>query len=210
MGRVGVEEAAAVVAQLLDGFLRGDRSEGDHLRRTLESVNGDRAREGLDHALGDEEQRRDEGDRQQDVEDAASHVDPEVADRRRRPAGQATSQGDRHGDAAGGRSEVADGEPDHLAQVGHGRLARVVLPVRVGVEADGGVVGEVGRNGRQAGHAALAERQVSLEPLLQVKGEDADKRKQDHRDRVGSPALLDRLVDAHDLVDAALDRPDHR
>jgi hypothetical protein len=46
--------------------------------------------------------------------------------------------------------------------------------------------------------------------LLQVEGEDADKREQDHRERICGPALLDGLVDAHDSVDAALDRSDHR
>ncbi len=83
LGRVGVEEAAAVGAQFLDGFLRGDGTERDRLHGPLEGVNGEGTREGLDHALGNEYERRNEGDRQQDVEGAAGHVDPEVADGRR-------------------------------------------------------------------------------------------------------------------------------
>ena len=51
---VGVEEAAAVGAQLLDGLLRGDRPQGQELLRALEG--GDLAIGGeiLDHALPDE------------------------------------------------------------------------------------------------------------------------------------------------------------
>ncbi len=173
-------------------------------------MDGHRAGEGLDNALGDEDERPDEGDRQQDVERASGQVDPEVADRRGRLADQAAGQGDRDGDAGRGRDEVADGEPGHLGQVRHRGLAQVVLPVRIGVEADGRVVGKVGVDVAHARRPCLAERQVGLEPLLQVQGQDADEREDDDRDRIGGPTLLDGLVDAHDLVDTALDGPEDR
>jgi len=49
-----------------------------------------------------------------------------------------------------------------------------------------------------------------LEALLKVERKDANEREQDHRDRVGGPALFDRLVDPEDLVDPALNRPNDR
>ena len=45
-------------------------------------------------------------------------------------------EGDGDGCAARGRDEVVEGEPRHLAELRHRRLARVVLPVGVGEEAD--------------------------------------------------------------------------
>ena len=58
-------------------------------------------------------------------------------------AGEAADQRDRHRDADRGRDEVLHGQAGHLAQMGHRRLARVRLPVRVGHEADRGVPGDV-------------------------------------------------------------------
>ena len=83
VGGVGVEEAAAVGAQLLDPLLRGDRAVGDRLLRALERRDRLRAVPRLRDALPDEDERADDGDRQQDVQDAARQVDPEVADRLR-------------------------------------------------------------------------------------------------------------------------------
>ena len=51
MRRVGVEEAAAVGPELLDRFLRGDRTLGDRLRRAFDRLR-DRVRmEILNRAL---------------------------------------------------------------------------------------------------------------------------------------------------------------
>ena len=115
MGRVDVEEAAAVGAELLDGDLRGGRAHGSicsvsstawsrlplssstglpsssvRARRTrrLHTVPW-RRREGLHDALRDQHERQDERQRQQDVERGPRQVDPEVADRRRRAPGEA-------------------------------------------------------------------------------------------------------------------------
>ena len=122
-------------------------------------------------------------------------------------AHEAACQGNGDGDAGRRGDEVADRQPGHLGQEGHRRLAGVVLPVRVRVEADRGVVREVRRNGTQAG---LVERQRALEPLLQIQSQDAHEGEDDHRDRIGGPALLLGLVDSHDAVDAAFQRPEHR
>ena len=56
--RVGIEEAAAIRPDLLDGLLRGDRTLRDRLRGAFDRL-GDRVgMEVLDHALRAEEQRR--------------------------------------------------------------------------------------------------------------------------------------------------------
>ena len=86
--------------------------DGDVLRRALEGRDDLRRVPGLRNALPDEDQRADDGDRQQDVEHAAGQVDPVVAERLGAAAGQAADQRDRDGEARGGRGEVADGEDD--------------------------------------------------------------------------------------------------
>src|SRR5215207_4287259 len=78
---VGVEEAAAVGAELLDDLLAGRGAAGNELRRTVEGVGHREAIEVLDHALADEDEGTDNRDRQQDADDRAGQVDPEVADR---------------------------------------------------------------------------------------------------------------------------------
>ena len=101
------------------------------------------------------------------------------------------------------RGEVLDGEAGSLRQVGHRRLARVVLPVRVGDEADRGIEAQELLDRAQTG---LVERQAALDALEQVEHEDRDEAERQDADRVGLPALLGRLIDAGDLVDRALDR----
>ena len=88
----------------------------------------------------------------------------------------------------------------------HGRLAGVVLPVRIGDEAGRGIEGEIGRDGVEA---ARVQRQKVLQPLQGVERDEAGDGKDDHRDRVGEPVLLTRCVDARQPIEAALDRPEH-
>ena len=83
MRGVGVEEAAAIGAEHLDGDLRGDRADGDRLLGAFERRRIDIGPKRLRDALPDQEQRVDDADRQQDVERAARDIDPEIADRLR-------------------------------------------------------------------------------------------------------------------------------
>ncbi|KAG1177239.1 hypothetical protein G6F35_016403 [Rhizopus arrhizus] len=128
MRRVGVEEAAPVGAQQLDGFLRGDRAHRQRLRRGDGGIGhglalgiqdrlalGVHARlvvmqgfhrlhvlvgaEVLDHALADERQRQHEGQGQQHIQRAADHVGPEVADGGRAVPRQPADQREQDGDA---------------------------------------------------------------------------------------------------------------
>ena len=142
MGGIGVEEAAAIGAQHLDDFLRGDRPLGDHLLGAFERRRLGVGAEILRHALPDEEQADDDRDRQQDVERAARQIDPEVADALGRAAGEAADQRDRQRNAGRRRDEVVNRQPRHLDEIAHRRFGHVGLPVGVGDEADRRVEGE--------------------------------------------------------------------
>jgi hypothetical protein len=105
----------------------------------------------LRHAEIDIDQRQDDAERQQHIERARviSTQKLPIALPDARAKARISADGD--GDARRGRDEVLDGEAGHLGQIGHGAFAAVVLPVGVGDEADGGVEGELGRDGGHAG-----------------------------------------------------------
>ena len=137
---VGVVEAAAVGAELLDDLLAGDRAAGDRLLGAAEGGDDLVVQvEVLDRAAGDQEDRADDGDRQQDAQRAAHQVDPEVAQIAGAPAGEPAHQRDRHRHADGGRDEVLHRQPGHLHEMTVGGLTGVGLPVGIGDEADRGV-----------------------------------------------------------------------
>ena len=96
---------------------------------------------------------------------------------------------DRDRDPDRRRDEVLDGEPAHLREVAHRRLAAVVLPVRVGDEADGGVERE---RRRDAGDVGRVEEERALDALEQVEAEHRDGAEREHRARVAGPPLLAR------------------
>ncbi len=207
MGGVGVEEAAAVVAELLDPFLRGDRTDGDGLLGALERRDGVRRVPRLRDALPHQHEGADDGDRQQDVQDAAREVHPVVAERLGAATGQAADQGDRDREARGRGGEVADGQHRGLREVGRAGLAGVVLPVGVGLEAHRRVEGEVRAHRRDA---ALVEGQDVLEPEHDVARDDRHGGHREHRDGIALPRLLDGLVDTGEAVDEPLDGADDR
>ena len=78
--RVGVVEAAAVHREVLDRLLRGDGPARDRLRRALQRARRRMAVERLRHALPGEDRCQDERQGQQDVDERAVEVDPEVAE----------------------------------------------------------------------------------------------------------------------------------
>ena len=162
MRRIGVEEAAAVGAELLDDLLARHRPDRDGLLRAFQRRCVDRAGQRLRHAERDEDQRADDRDRQQEVERDPRQIDPEIADRRRGGARKAAHQREGHREAGRGRDEIMHGEAEHLGQMAHRRLAAIVLPVGVGDEADRRVEREIRRHGVEA---ARVQRQQVLQPL---------------------------------------------
>ena len=77
-GRVGVVEAASVHREVLDRLLGSNRPARDCLRRALQGRGRGVAAEYLRHALRDQNHGEDDADRQQDVDERAVEVDPEV------------------------------------------------------------------------------------------------------------------------------------
>ena len=203
MRGIGVEEAAAIGAEHLDGDLRGHRTDRDRLLRTFERGGVDIGAERLRHAEPDIDEGQHDAERQQDVERAAGHIDPEIADRLDRGAGKAADQRDRDGDADRGRHEVLHGEAGHLHEVGHRAFAAVVLPVGVGQEADGGVEGEIGFDG---GHAGRIVGQDALQPLQEIKHQEADQAEEHDACRIGGPVLLLALAGSRDAIKPAFNR----
>lgn len=78
VGRVGVEVAAAVRAQLLDGLLGGHCAAVPLLRAAHELPDLVDAGEVLDRAAGHQQQRADHGDRQQDPYDPRTRSDQKL------------------------------------------------------------------------------------------------------------------------------------
>src|SRR5262249_32627465 len=70
-------------------------------------------------------------------------------------------------------------------------------------EADGGVEGEMLTGG---GEALRVERQIELQALQQIDGDEADEVEKQHRQRVGNPALLTLGIDAGNAVERAFRR----
>ena len=208
VGGVDVEEAAAVGPELLDRLLRGDRALAEDLGAAGEGVDDAVVAEVLDHALGDEEERADDRDRQQHVEQDPDQVLPEVAERAPGAGGDAADQRREDGDPDRRGDEVLDREAGHLGEVGEGRFAAVVLPVGVGDEGGGGVEAEV------PGAGVEALRVERLDPLGaedQVEREPGEEREDDEAAGVGLPVLALGLgVDPEDPVGEPLDRPDDR
>ena len=187
--RVGVDEAAAVGAQLLDHLLGGDRARGrwsacapsrSSRRRSRRRSAGRPARPGRARrrsAIGSSTYSVQRGRRPP----RSCRSCRRAGGRCPRTSATAIAMPDR------GRDEVLDGEADRLGEVAHRRLARVVLPVGVGGEADGGVEGQVLGHG---GGAGRVEGQDRLEPLDQVQPRDRHEAEHEQRDGVAraSPA----------------------
>ena len=205
--RIGVEEAAAVGAELLDDFLARHRSDRNGLLRPFERGRVDGAGESLRNA----ERHKDEGenhrDRQEDVERHPGQIDPEIADRRGGRAGESAHQREGHREAGRGRQEVVHGEAEHLGQMAHRGLAGIVLPVGVSDKTVRGVEREIGRHGVEA---ARIERQEILQPLQSVQRQETRDGKDDHGDCIAIPVLFARRIDPGQAVEPTLDRAQHR
>jgi hypothetical protein len=207
-----VEEPASVRAELLDRDLR---SGGPECKR----LPGHRSPVGVGHGLEQRHahvrakclhyslrnQNQGEYDRQgqQDVDDGACHINPEVADRRRFPPNQAAQQRHENCHARGGRYEVLHRQAEHLRQVAQRGFAAVVLPICVRDEADGCVEGQV-RTHRS--HAGGIQRQKTLQALQCVEEREPKGVEQEHVDGITLPARFSLEPHASDLVDRAFYR----
>ena len=148
MGRVNIEEAAAVRPEHFDSDLRSSRAEGQNLLAgvagRLQQCRCLRTMQCLHYTLRYQHQRQYKGQWQQDIEYASSQINPEIAYSLSGVPREAAYQGYQHSHAAGGREKVMYSKAHHLAKVAHGDLAAVILPVGVSIEADSRVEGQSG------------------------------------------------------------------
>ncbi len=133
--------------------------------------------------------RADERDRQQDPDVLRTRSAQKLPIVSASDAGEPADQRDGDRDADGRRHEVLHGEPRHLHQVTHRRLARVGLPVRVGDERDGGVerLSRTSHRGTRATAATTPGRAART-----YRNSTDRQRERQERDRVRGPPLLDR------------------
>ena len=224
MGAVGVEKTTPVGAKLLDDLLRCHRALSNRLFAQdgrLRLAVGTGRRDGLRiddrdlvvrlqilyDALRHEEKGADDRDRQQHPKRSAHHVDPEVPDRLLFTLRNAANERDRDRDADRCRDKVVIGEPSHLGEIAHRRLAAVRLPVRVGGERDRGIERQVRRDRAKP---LRVERQNVLHALHHVEHQQRDDAEHQDGDGVLRPPHLACLVDAGQLVDEPFERPHHR
>ncbi len=189
VGGVRVVEAAAIGAQFLDGLLAGDRPAGDGLLAADERIDNLIVhREVLDRTTGDQDDRRNDGERQKDADGAADQVHPEVAQLARVPACDAANERHRNGHAYRRRDEVLHGKAGHLYQVALGRFTRIGLPVGVCHEADSRVPCQRRRHRR--GRVVEVQRQLALHQLEDEEQQNADRGEGEHAAGVSSPGLF--------------------
>ena len=125
----------------------------------------------------------------------------------RAAAREAAHHGDRQRNAHRARGELVKDEADHLREVAHGLLARVVLPVGVGRKADRRVPGQPLLDASQM---CGVQWQAALRPLDEVEQQHADDPEAEHGDGIANPALLLVFVDAADPVNRPFDGAQHR
>jgi hypothetical protein len=117
MRGVGIEEAAAIGAQMLDGLKRGYRPECDRLVSSLHRMRGDDGGEGLRLTLLDHQQREHERSRHQHARREADEVTVEIAEIGATVLHREGAD-ERHCDdeSSGGRSEHREGDCRHLTE----------------------------------------------------------------------------------------------
>ena len=205
---LALKKPPPLVPSILIDFLRGDRAEQRCSAWRLPAWWRPHTRPGSAACPARYKKMADhDRERQQHVQRDAREIDPEIADRFRGAAGEAADERDGDGDTRSRRQEVLHGEADHLDEIAHGRLAAIALPVGVGQEADGGVVGQIGRHRALTGRV---ERQHRLEAQQCVQEQEADQLEHQHGDGIADPALLGFRVHAGCGIKAALHRAQHR
>ena len=185
MGGIGIEEAATVGADMLDGFERGDRADRDTLLAALYRVSHYLGIEGLWRTLPNHEQRQHEADRQQHARREADELAIEIAE-----IGAAVLddegpyEGHRHDAPGRRRGEHRKGDRRHLAEIGQGRLAGIPLPIGIRDKADRRVESE---HRLHSGEIQRFERWAILENEDPIDDDRRDEVRGEHVEGVGSP-----------------------
>lgn len=131
---VRVVETTTVGAQFLDGLLGGDGASGQALVPARDGGDVVDSVEVLNGTGSHQNDREDEGQRQQKAKHNACQVHPEIPDAIGLLPVEAPDQCGDDGDTHGGGDEVLYREARHLDQVPHRRLTGIRLPVGIGDE----------------------------------------------------------------------------
>ena len=117
MRGVGVEKAAAVGAEMLDGLERGDRSQRDRLLCALERPRRGRCVERLRFALLDQQDRQNEGYRHEHARGEANKVAIEITEIGTTALdGEGANKGHRDNEACRCGGEHRKGDRRHLTE----------------------------------------------------------------------------------------------
>jgi hypothetical protein len=195
---IGVEEPATVGTEHLDRDLRGHGPQREGLHAAFERRDVAHGRERLHDALSDENERENEAQGQKHVQKRPDKIGPEISDPGRLAAGDAADDGHAGGHAHCRRDEVLIGQPDHLGENAHGRLAGVGLPVGVGDEADRRIEGQVPRQGLQP---PGIEREDALEKENGKREREAGRGEGGQADGIALPRMVQFRVDPGEGVD---------
>ena len=103
----------------------------------------------LDHSLGNENKGTDQRQRQEDIQGAPGHIDPEVAEHRGFAPHEAADKDNNYGHAGGGGDEVVHCQSHHLREITGRRFTYVVLPVGIADKAYRRVQRQLPGEGRQ-------------------------------------------------------------
>ena len=136
MRSIGVEEAAAIGAEHLDRDLGGNRAHGNGLLGAFQRCRINIRPKCLRHTLPHQKQGIRNADRNENVERATGHIDPEIADGSCGGTREAANERDCEHNASRCGKKILVGQAEHLHEVGQRAFAAVVLPVGVGDEAD--------------------------------------------------------------------------
>src|SRR5579883_570970 len=118
-------------------------------------------------------------------------------------------QRDSDADAGRGREEVVHGEAGHLNEVTDRGLRNVALPVGIGIEAGGGVEGQI-RTDVARRITLRIKGQPQLKALYGVKKHGAEGAEREQSAGIAGPVLLLLFIDKTQLVNETLDRAQQR
>ncbi len=128
MGPIGVKEAAAIGAEILDDLQCGHRTLRYDLLGALDGGGDGVGAEVHRNALSHQQQGAQQRSRQQDPEQGTREINPKVAERIGDLPGKTADKRNAHGQPRSARQKVLRTQSHHLAEIAHRVLARVGLP----------------------------------------------------------------------------------
>ncbi len=180
-------------------------------RLGLDQLHGGVGFQVLHDTLRHKYQRADYANRQQNPQQAARGVHPEVAELVRFFASDAADDHDGQHDADRGGGKIVIGQARHLGEIAHRALTAVSLPIRVCCK---GSCGPEGQGWINIGKFLWIKREPFLCALDDVEKRHGNTAEQKHGYSVFRPAHLALLVDAgqpiHQPFDGAEDRIEKR